>query len=158
MYIYLKEEALNNNSNQKLGTLEIITVGNEPLPYVRVPIDFDLIKNNEELKNFFVKATEYFYPVLKNTKRELGVYKFKKAIAVLSWFSYEDDKYLFKMETSSWEGIADIEELKLSILAGSIPPSDSHEKEQVKESKIKKFFSLWKERINNFQKTVMAFD
>jgi hypothetical protein len=104
--------------------------------------DFDVLNANPLLKPFFLKATIITKPKyqcldLDARDRKFGVYFFRKAKAELT--PTEGDKtnwknYFLKIETSSWEGIADMAELQKRLWAGTIVPKVLYDKKQRKQS------------------------
>lgn len=169
MHIYLKKEGLEesltktktSNNYDKLGDIDVHAGGNDPLPYVDVPNDFDLIKNNEELKKFFVKATANFYPVLKHIERKLGIYQFREVTAELLWFDYANDKYFLRLETTSWNGIADIEILRKKIFAGYILPNASYQNKQIESPLLSALIFIFTSildirKLSRFKKFLLA--
>lgn|GEM_PF-2381390 len=122
--IYLKNNAeFNSNvgptatSNHSISGLTVYNFGSTP--YVDVEDDFDVLKQNELLPKIFLKATivtsaKYY------TYRDYGIYVYGKARAELI-LTEKYDWYL-KIETSSWEGIADMKALQEKLWAGTIAP------------------------------------
>lgn len=150
MHIYLKnsEELAKNivlnlqNADFAQNTLFGATVWDcNHNPYLeKITEDFDVLNANPLLKPFFLKATIVTKPKyqcldLGARDRNFGVYFFGKAKAELT--PAEGDKthwknYLLKIETSSWEGIADMAELQKRLWAGTILPTVLYDKEQKK--------------------------
>jgi hypothetical protein len=157
---------LKNNEELKSSRTELCAgvyrFGGEQLsspdtcPFVDIVEDFDLLKSNKVLQPLFLKATK-IGAVRYCTSREHGLYVYGKAKASLT--SREKDYYYIEVETSSWEGIADMETLQEKIQAGTILPIISYEKKQVKNhllevlgqildsrnlNKIQRFFLAWR--------------
>ena len=98
-------------------------------PYIDIVDDFDLLKQIEILPKVFLKATvvavaSYY------TSREHGIYTYGEAKAEL--YSVPKEYYRLKVETSTWRGIADMKVLQEKINAGTIVPTISYERKQVK--------------------------
>lgn len=140
MYIYLKkDEALK----------QIVTFKGEDAyighfmvydyliaPHISLTSDIAVIASSTELKKIFLKATIVAFPKystnIYDNRRELGIYKFGKAKAELTPGS--NCPYSLRIETSTWEGLNDIETLQERLWAGTITPTVSYEKVQKKRS------------------------
>ena len=107
-------------------------------PYLeKITEDFDVLNGNPLLKPFFLKATIVSKPKYQSldlgNKRHFGIYVFGKARAELT--PIEGDKthwknFGLKVETTSWEGIADMMELQKRLWAGTILPTVLYDKAQ----------------------------
>lgn len=130
--------------------------------YIDTVEDFDILNNIKFLPSVFLKATK-IGTVRYSAQREHGLYAYGKASAKL--FSKEKDYYYLEVETSSWEGIADMKTLQEKIQAGTILPIVSYERKQVKNhllevlsqildskslTKVQRFFLAW--RLSNSKK------
>ena len=104
-------------------------LGRDGCPFIDIAVGFDLLKNITVLPPLFLKATK-IGAVRYSTSREHGIYHYGKATAKL--FSKEKEYYYIEVETSCWEGIADMEILQEKIQAGTIIPTVSYERKQVK--------------------------
>lgn len=149
MYIYLKKSeeltkkiVLNlQNADWAQNTLFGKTVFDyQSNPFLsEMTEDFDVLNANPLLKPFFLKATIVSKPKYQSldlgNKRYFGIYVFGKARAELT--PIEGDKthwknFGLKVETSSWEGIADMSELQKRLWAGTILPTVLYDKKQRK--------------------------
>lgn len=150
MYIYLKkseelEKAIvrltNNSTKEHLFNQTVWDYQTNPC-LSDVIDDFEILNQNPVLKPFFLKATilskpKYQCLSAEGTGRQFGIYVFGKAKAELT--PIEGDKthwknYSLKIETSSWEGIADMETLKERLWAGTIAPTVSYDRKQQKQN------------------------
>ena len=137
MYIYLKKNAALEESVtisnkfkeicQFLGKNLIYSY--EDFPHIDLNIeDFEILKENKKFPEFFLKATIINFPEYAKSacgcRREMGVYLFGKAKAELTPGS--NSPYWLKIETSSWEGIADMKTLQEKLWAGTITPTISY--------------------------------
>lgn len=127
--------------------------------------DFDVLNANPLLKTFFLKATivgkpKYQLLDLGNRERHFGIYVFGKARAELT--PIEGDKthwknFGLKVETTSWEGIADMMELQKRLWAGTILPTVLYDKKQKKLNPfqaLKEILSLHK--LSPFKRFLLA--
>jgi len=124
MRIYLnKNDVFKSNvgptviSNNAICGLNIYCF--ESAPYVDTEDDFDVLQQNELLSKVFLKAT-IVSSVRYYTLRDYGVYIYGKARAEL--ILTEKYNWYLKIETTSWEGIADMKVLQEKLWAGTIAP------------------------------------
>ncbi len=102
--------------------------------------DFEILNANPLLKPFFLKATIVSFPnfrsldgaTIRSVQRIHGIYQLGKAKAELIPSNNKggDSGYWLKIETSSWEGIADMAELQKRLWAGTIAPTISYDRVQ----------------------------
>lgn len=123
-------------------------------PYIDTVEDFDLLKSIKVLPELFLKASKVG-AVKYNNSREHGFYTYGKASAKL--FSTEKDHYYLEVETSFWKGISDMETLQEKIQAGTIMPSVSYEKKQVKNHLLATLGQILDSRnLNKIQRFCLA--
>lgn len=149
MRIYLKKnDYLDNNavpagfSKKFVG--QIIS-DFDHFPYVDIIDDSDILQNSEILREVFLKATIVAFPDFtkksyKNS-REFGIYRYGKAKAELT--SAQNAPYYLKVETSDWDGVADMKVLQEKLWAGSITPSIFYERKQKRTMKEKSILYLF---------------
>jgi len=137
------------------GNVDLLTINGHDVavstalsfPYVNCKeTDFEAIKRNECMKQFFLKAVKLILPQF-SQPRERGIYYFGQAKADLN---RTKDGLRLKIETSSLENLSDMITLKEMIFAGTILPSISYEKRQV--TKMKIYLSMLRKKISNFFK------
>ncbi len=140
MWIYLKK---NDEFRANVGstpTSNNVFVGKnifdlESAPYIEVTDDFEVLKQIEILSRVFLKASIIAFPnyTKKNydNAREFGIYQFGKAKAEL--LPAQNAPYCLKLETSSWDGIADMKVLQEKLWAGTISPIICYGNRQVKQ-------------------------
>lgn len=144
MFIYL------NNSEEMRGDLHLCEEEKADLlsfndydlavytslsfPYVKATeTEVEALMKNECLKHYFLKAVDITFPTLFNP-REYGIYFHGKAKAELK--SHKKDGVRLKIETSEFNGLPDMATLEEMIYAGTILPSISYEKRQVRRIKV----------------------
>ncbi len=111
-------------------------------PYLsEVVDDFEILNQNPVLEPFFLKATSISFPKFGNLIgqsilcRSYGIYHLGKATAELTpSASEEKSRYWLKIETSTWEGIADMKILKERLWAGTIAPTVLYDRNQQKQN------------------------
>lgn len=115
------------------------------LPYIDIVDDSDVLQNNEVLRKLFLKATIITFPNFTKksykTARQFGIYQYGKAKAELT--PAQNGPYCLKIETSHWDGIADMKVLQEKLWAGTITPRTSYERKQKRTLKEKKILSLF---------------
>ncbi|MFZ4631867.1 MAG: hypothetical protein ACOYL8_01510 [Patescibacteria group bacterium] len=103
-------------------------------PYVKTAdTEVEALMKNDCLKHYFMKAVDITFPTLYNP-REYGIYFYGKAKAELK--SHKKDAVRLKIETSEFIGLPDMVTLEEMICAGTILPTISYEKRQVRRYKI----------------------
>ena len=103
-------------------------------PYVKtVDTEIESVMQNDCISNFFLKAADISFPNF-NAPRECGIYKYGNAKADLR--ITKDGKFKLKIETESFDDLLDMESLSEMIYAGTILPTLSYEKKQVRRFKI----------------------
>jgi hypothetical protein len=144
MHIYLKKE----------GLPEVITMQNDctipeffcglqindyrSTPYVIIETSFEVLKENKLFEEFFLKATSRTFPKYDKlasvdgmvNRRSYGIYHLGNAKAELEAPAESSGKYFLKIQTSKFEGIADMEILQERLWAGSITPHILYDKSQ----------------------------
>jgi hypothetical protein len=157
MHIYLKKDGLIGKITPPttkgalstfMGTKLFYSESN---PYIDLvgPVD-TMIKNMEEMDDVFLKATEYVFPKY-SAKRELGIYKFGKATGELTFG--QNSPYWLLLSTDQWEGIIDMEILKVKIATGKIAPTISYERVQIKKNVVSVFITT----LNELFKDAIAY-
>lgn len=162
MFIYLKEEVLNQYAEKKAyGTeLSSISITNKNgSPYLEVTDDFDVLNQSNKIKECFLKATMVTFPnyTAKNYEfdREYGIYRLGKATAELT--PGKNCRFVLKIETTSWNGIADMNTIQEKLWAGTIAPSVSYEKKQMSMHPLQILRELLSERkLNRFKRFILG--
>jgi len=164
MYIYLKKENLE----------KVITIQNhrprpehfcgleindyEATPYVILKTSFEVLKENKLFEEFFLKATIRTFPKYddlafvdgKMNRRSYGIYHLGKAKAELEVPTESDGRYLLKIQTSKFEGIADMETLQERLWAGNITPSILYDKTQKKQNILQVLREIISQKLTQF--------
>ncbi|MEI6352620.1 MAG: hypothetical protein WCO35_01660 [Candidatus Nomurabacteria bacterium] len=111
----------------------------------RVDVSFPKVFLEKEslFKKHFLSASYLSNTVQFVSHRTYGVYYFGEAKATFHYISKVENSIL--IETSSWDGIKDMEILLEKIHAGSIAPTISFEVEQVKVTQFKILYQTMKE-------------
>ncbi len=123
----MRENTFTASGNTKKVAGEYLMNSNG-CPHINITEDFDILKTIDFLPKIFLKAT-----ILKSSnrylyERDLGIYLLGKARAELTLNT--NNEYVLYIETSYWDGIADMKTLQERIWAGTILPSISYLKKQ----------------------------
>jgi hypothetical protein len=107
------------------------------------------LKDDEDFKKLFLKATERHHPNYERS-RQRGLYAYGEAKAEL--ITQQNGDALLIIETESIDGLNDMEVLRQKIAAGTILPKLSYNKEQRKDNPINIFRQFLAERKLSFAK------
>lgn len=145
MYIYLnnneelREKLVIPNKQETTGYLDI----NKACVFVYSALNYPHVKSNDTeiesilqndcISNFFLKAVDITFPIF-NAPRECGIYECGSAKADLR--ITKDEKFRLKIECDSFDDLLDMEMLSELIYSGTILPTLSYEKKQIRRFKI----------------------
>lgn len=145
MYIYLdnneelRGKLVISNPAEATGYLNmngtnVFVYSAKNYPFVKTnDTEIESIMQNDCIGNFFLKAVDITFPIF-NAPRECGKYECGTAKADLR--ITKDEKFRLKIECDSFDDLLDMQQLSEMIYAGTIRPTLSYEKKQVRRFKI----------------------